>query len=146
MINYFVENFEISRKMFFDEQPKVFINEYYNQKRNQIDLNCEKLISKTKDDLEIQSLNELRMQLIDKIDSVKQIVSQRFDELESKYTPQMLAENTQHIKDEIFLDKYCLVLEVYKVIPFYEFKLGILLFTEFDDQYLDDLKFGHFFV
>ena len=70
--------------MDFFKHPKVFISEYFNGKRNQIDLECETLISETKDEEEIQSLNGLRMELVAKLESVKQTVFQRYETLESK--------------------------------------------------------------
>ena len=126
--------------MNFVEQPKLFINEYYNDKRNEIDLKCETLISETKDEEEIQSLNGLRMELVEKLESAKQTVFQRYDSLESKYSQDMLQKNTQRIKNEVFLDHYCLILYKFNTIPLFELKCGLLVFSEFDDYLLEDLK------
>ena len=119
----------------FADQPKLFINEYYNHKKNEIDLNCENEILKSQDESEIRSLNELRMSLIEKIELVKQTVLQRCISLESKYTKDTMKNNTKQIKDETFLDQYCMVLYVSEF-RLFEFKLGFLLFSEYEDQSL----------
>ena len=136
-MNNFNKNF---KKIIFYEQPEWFIDEYYNNCKNKIDLKCELLISMIKDETEIQNLNQLRNELIEKIDSVKQTVNQRFDKLKYIYTKQMFRDNTQQIKDEIFLDKYFILLDIYNIIPSFEFKLGVILFTEFEDQLLETFK------
>ena len=52
----------------------------------------------------------------------------------------MLREKTQKIKNEIFFDQYCLILNLYPVFPLFKLKCGLLLFSEFDDYLLEDLK------
>ena len=127
--------------MSFIEQPKLFIVRYYDDKKNEIDLQCERLISETKDKEEIQSLNELRVELVEKLESAKQTVFQRYDALESKCAEKMPWKNSaKQIQDEVFLDQYCLVLDSYKVFRLFDLKLGLLLFSEFDDHVLEDLK------
>ena len=97
------------------EEPKLFINEYYNDKINQIDLKCEKEILKRKDEAEIRYLNELRFKLIEKIKSAKQTVKQRYNTLKTKYTKDMLKNNTKNIMDEIFIDQYCVLFNYFGV-------------------------------
>ena len=127
--------------MNFAENPKLFIIEYYNDKKNQIDLNCELLISESKDGTMHKSLNELRMNLIEKIESAKQKVLQRCETtLGPKCPEEMLQKNTKQIKDEIFLDQYCIVLDIYEVFPLFDLKVGLLLFSEFEDHLLKNLK------
>ena len=133
--------------MNFFENPKLFIIDYYNDKRNQIDINCEQMIltieNKTKQVIqneERQSLNGLRQNLIDKIDSAKEEVLKRYDTLQSKYTEEMLKQNIKQIKDEIFADQYCMIIEVDKLYPLLDLKLGLLLFSEFEDEMLKYFK------
>ena len=127
--------------MNFIDNPKLFINDYYNDKKNIIDFNCESLISKSEDQTEIVKLNELRMTFIDRLELIKQTVLQRYDSLQSKYNTEMLREHTQQIKDEIFLDKYCYIISVNYQFPVFELQLGLLLISEFDNHLLDDLKY-----
>ena len=98
--------------MKFAENPKIFINEYFDDKRNTIDLNCEKLIL----DIEVrtknavpqemrQNLNKLRDDLIENIDSAKEKVLERYDTLFSNYNEETPTMNTDLIKDQIFLDQ-----------------------------------------
>ena len=117
--------------MDFAEQPKLFIIEYFNEKKNQIDWNCENAILNIKDDLEIKNLHEMRQKMIDKIESVRKEVLERYEAFESKFPTEISRENTKKIKDEIFLDQYCLVLNVYQLFPLFEYKIGLLLFSEF---------------
>ena len=126
--------------MNFAEEPKLYINEYYNEKKNQIDFSCEKEISESNDETEIQSLNELRMDMIEKIDSAKQTVLQRYETIESKYTKEMLRKDTKNIKDETFLDQYCFIFSSY-YIPLLQYRLGLLIFCEYDDIKLEYLQY-----
>ena len=126
--------------MDFVDHPKLFIIEYYDSKRNQIDLNCEKAIEKAKDQTEIKDLNELRTSLIEKVKSVKESVLHRYDALESKFIEETLKNDTKQIKDEIFLDQYCMVLDAYERFPLFELKLGFLLFSEYEDHLLIALR------
>ena len=110
--------------MNFAENPKVFINEYYYDKRNKIDLNCEKLIlyieeiTKNEVPQEMrQHLNKLRDDLIENIDSAKEKVLERYDTLFSNYNEETPTINTDLIKDQIFLDQYCTVFNVYNQRP-----------------------------
>ena len=118
----------------FFEQPELYIVEYYEDKRNQIDINCETLILETKDESEIQSLNELRQSMIEKLESVTKKVLERCKSLRSKLN----SDNFEQIKNEIFSDQYCIILRV--CMSLFDFKLGILLFTEFDDHLLNGFK------
>ena len=124
--------------MDFTDNPQLFIVEYFHNKKNQIDLKCEKAILESKYETEIKSLNALRMTLVEKIESVQQNVLQRYYALESKYTKDMLQNDNKQIKDEIFFDQYCLVLE-FRRSTLFEFKLGLLLFTEYEDHVLEPL-------
>ena len=126
--------------MNFGENPKIFIIDYYDEKRRQVDLNCENLISQIKDNTEIQDLNELRMSLIKKIESVERIVLERYNAMHPNYVEEMLEIKNKQLKDEIFLDQYCLVLDVYQVYPLFELQIGLLLFTEFDDYLIQNLR------
>ena len=126
--------------MDFAEDPKLFIYEYYKDKQNRIDLECEEMILGINNEMEIQSLHDIRMNLIDRIELAKQTVLERFDALESKYIHDMMRRNTKKIKDEIFLDQYCFKLEIYQDFPLFDLKFGLLLFSEFDDDSLKDLK------
>ena len=123
--------------MEFTEFPKLYIDEYYWNKINQVDVNCENAILNTKDKEEIKSLNEIRLNLIDKIKSVRQKVMERFDTLEPRYSKELLCSNTKNIKDEIFQDQYCIVLDIYQCMPLFEFKCGFLIFTQYDDDFLE---------
>ena len=124
----------------FVHRPKDFIIKYFDEKTIQIDLNWMNEIHKTESDAEHQRLNSLRQELYAKIDSAKKSILERFDALESKLIRCNLQDDIQQTKDEIFLDKYCLVLGVYKTIPIFELKLGVLLFSEFDDPLLEKLE------
>ena len=137
--------------MKFVEYPKLFINEYYENKINRIDLNYESLIlkieNKTKTefpDALKETLTELRMNLIGKIKSVKETILKRYDDLvtesPAEFSQHSLENNTKQIKDKIFLDQYCLVLNIAESYPLFEFKLGVLLFSEFEDNLFVNLK------
>ena len=126
--------------MNFAEDPILFIDDYYFKKTNKIDLDCENLILKCKNEKYIQSLNEVRVALAEKLDTAKQMVFQRYESSKSKYTEEMLRESIQQIKDELFLDQYCFRLDVNDVIPLFQLKFGILLFSQFDAHLLEDLQ------
>ena len=51
--------------MDFHENPRLFILEYYSEKKNQIDLKCEEAILESKDSKDIEVLCKLRMNLIE---------------------------------------------------------------------------------
>ena len=132
--------------MKFAENPKIFINEYFDDKRNTIDLNCEKIILQNEEETKNevpqemhQNLNKLRDDLIEKIAAVKAKVIERYDSLFSNYNEETPTMNTDLIKDQIFLDQYCTVFNVYKHYPLFDLKLGLLLFSEYDDHLI-----GHF--
>ena len=131
--------------MNFAENPILFIDEYYANKKNKIDLDCEHLILKCKNEKRIQKLNDVRMSLIEELDSAKQTVLERYDTLGSKYTEEMLRENAQQIKDEVFSDHYCFIIDLDDVYPLLELKFCLLLFTEFDDHLLEDLLWAFLF-
>ena len=126
--------------MDFAQSPKLFINEYYNDKKNQIDFNCENAILNSKEETDKEFLNIMRLNFIEKIESVKQMVFGRLDAAESKYTKDMFQKNAKEIKDEVFIDLYCQVLDAYHWFPINELKIGFILFTEFDDQILDGFR------
>ena len=133
--------------MIFADNPKRFINEYYYDKRNTIDLNCEILIldiqEKTNNDISKemrQNLNKLRGDLIGKIDLAEEKVLDRYDSLSSNYSAKKMKINTNFIKDQIFLDQYCTVFNVYNRHPLSDLKLGLLLFSEFHDDLIEHLK------
>ena len=46
--------------MNFSENPKLYIKEYYFEKRNQIDINCEQVIFKIEQETKKAIPNELR--------------------------------------------------------------------------------------
>ena len=80
------------------------------------------------------------MSLIKKIESVERIVLERYNAMHPNYAEEMLEIKNKQLKDEIFLDKYFILLDIYNIIPSFEFKLGVILFTEFEDQLLETFK------
>ena len=126
--------------MIFFENPKLYIHEYYNDKKNQVDLKCEYTILETNNVTEISSFNVFRKQMIENIELIKLKILQRYDALQSKYNDERIRNNTQAIKDEIFLDQYCIFLDIYQLIPLFELKIGLILFSEFDFNSVDSLK------
>ena len=135
-------NFKRNTKRMDFKNPRLYINEYYNEKKNIIDYNCEYAILNCKgDENEQKKLHDMRMNMINRIDSVKLSVLNRHNLLKSKYTDEMLFQNNiKEIRDEIFSDQYCIVLDIYGSIPFFEFKIGVLLFSQYDDDLLQDLR------
>ena len=134
-------------KMNFAENPKLFIMDYYYDKRNQIDLNCEKVLLEievgTKKEVSAYQrteLNDLRMDLINRIESAKETVLKRYDALESQYAEEMLHKDPKLIKDEIFSDQYCTILDVNVMYILFDLKLGVLLFSEYDDHLVENLR------
>ena len=110
-------------------------------------LKCEKLIldieEKTNNEIPQemrQNLNKLRDDLIEKIDSAKEKVLERYDTLSSNYSAKKPKMDTNFIKDQIFFDQYCTVFNVYNQYPLFDLKLGLLLFSEYDDHLIGHLK------
>ena len=126
--------------MNFAECPKLYIHEYYEDKINQVDLKCEKAILETKNVDETEILNKIRIDLVDKIRLAKQNVLERFDKISSQFTQEMCLSNIEKIKDEIFMDQYCLVFEAFERFPLFELKCGILVFSQFNDNLLNRFK------
>ena len=133
--------------MKFSESPKLFIHKYYEDKINQIDFKCEKEILEieqiSKQDIKqelLRDINELRQNLIDKIKLVKEEVLQRYEVLEPKCTKKLLQMNSKMIQDEIFLDKYCVVIKIHQFYPLFDLKFGTVLFSEFNDELLINFK------
>ena len=63
--------------MNFIESPKLFIDQYYREKINEIDIHCETAISVEKERGQKVALHLIREELIKKIRSVKQAVLDR---------------------------------------------------------------------
>ena len=128
----------------FIECPVVYINEYYEEKMRQIDISCEKAI--LLDDKEKDDLNTLRFELQDQIKIAKNKVFDRYHLLQSKFSQPQSKIN--ELKDEIFMDNYCIVFNAVKETSIFEFKCGILIFSQYDDEQLrvlGYLKFFYFF-
>ena len=113
-------------RMNFADCPIVFIDQYYREKIGQIDLNCEKAILLSKDEKENSDLNTLRMKLINHIENLSNYVLCRYYQIESKFNQEMSETMIKEEKDEIFMDKYCYVLDVYRKFGLFEFKFGVL--------------------
>ena len=81
------------------------------------------------------------MNSIDRIKSVKQEV---FDLIELKYGKSMREKDEQEIKDDIFMDNYCFLMDIYedrlKIPMITELKIGILIFSEYDQNLLENIK------
>ena len=76
----------------------------------------------------------IREELINKIKSVRQTVFERLELLESKYTPEEWEKDGNKIKDEVFVDQYCLVYDAFRRYPIFELKCGVLIFSQYDDH------------
>ena len=120
--------------MNFVDCPILYIDEYYRDKANEVDILCENAILEEKNVEGKKSLNKIRLVMIEKIKSVKQAVKERLVLLESQYTPEKWLEKGNKIKDEVFLDQYCFVFDVYERFPIFEFKCGILVLSQYDDD------------
>ena len=148
--------------MNFNENPKLFIIDYFENKINQIDLNCENAILKFKQEDQCsmssedsdqhlnltseefdhqQIFNQVRLDLIETIRSARQEVLERFDKLEFMDGIEL----SDQIKDHIFCDKYCYILERDEnfLIPsmFDAKEIGVLIFSEYNDDLLDNLRY-----
>ena len=128
--------------MNFTDNPRLYINDYYEDKINQIDLNCEHAILENGEDSEKENtdLNIIRMNSIEKLKSVKQNVLLRFDIFESNNNIKINEANSIKIRDDVFLDQYCFVLDIYQWFSMFEFKTGVLLFSQYEDSVLQDLR------
>ena len=80
----------------------------------------------------------IREELINKIKSVRQTVFERLELLESKYTPEEWEKDGNKIKDEVFVDQYCLVYDAFRRYPIFELKCGVLIFSQYDDYLIKD--------
>ena len=118
---------------FFD-CPKLYIDEYYREKINQVDLKCEQAILDETGQEEKICLNLIREKLINKIRSVKQAVMERLELLESKNTLEKCGKYVKGFKDDVFNDQYCLVFDAYELYPIFEFKCGVLIFSQYNDD------------
>ena len=132
-------------EMNFAESPVVYIVEYYRDKIFQIDLKCEKEIFLSEDDTDKSDLKILRMDIIKHIENARKEVLARYYLLESKFYQDMSQSKIDELRDDIFQDKYCLILDVFEYYGLFEFKFGVLIFTQYDDFKLSDLKFFKFF-
>ena len=128
--------------MNFSENPKLYIFQYFDDKINQIDFNCEKAILACEPGINHEILNNTRLNLINKIKSVREGVFERFDFTEITCGMEMWTKNEKEIKDNIFLDKYCYVLNIHeqKRPIMKKFRIGILIFSEIDDDLLKRLR------
>ena len=125
--------------MNFAECPVVYIDEYYREKIGKIDLECEKAILSSNDDKEKSDLNILRLDLINNIQNAKKEVLDRFYLQESKFNKGMSQTMIDKFQDEIFMDQYCNLLDVYKKLRLFQFKCGLLIFSQYEDIFLKDL-------
>ena len=123
--------------MDFLKCPVVYIDEYYREKKFEIDLKCEKAILLSNDDKEKADLNILRLELLDHIENAKKKVFDRYYLLDQEISKS----NSEKIKDEIFQDYYCIISDVLQCCPLFEFKFGVLIFSQYDDVKLKDLKY-----
>ena len=121
---------------------KLFINDYYENKINEIDLNCENAILETQQEDLHQILNQVRLNLVDHIKSAREEVLKRFNKLGLNDGIAL----TNEIKNEIFSDKYCYILDFEKrkyLIPKMvdSKEIGVLIFSEYNDELLDNLRY-----
>ena len=123
------------------ECPVVYIEEYYREKKCEIDLKCEKAILLSEDDKEKADLNILRLELLDHIENAKKKVFDRYYLLDQEISES----NSEKIKDEIFQDNYCILSDVYECCRLFEFKFGVLIFSQYDDFKLKDFKYFKFY-
>ena len=130
--------------MNFAESPVLYIIDYYQQKIDPIDLECEKAILSSKDDKEKSDLNVIRLDLINRLQNARKVVMDRYYLLESKFNQDMSQTMIEEIKDEIFMDQYCVVLDVYKKMRSFDFKFGLLIFSQYEDTLLKTLKYFSF--
>ena len=127
--------------MNFEDCPNHFISEYYREKINQIDLNCERAILQTNDEEEQRCLHNIRSDMVNKIKSAKEDVCKRCDQLEMEYSTEVFLSKINEIKDQIFLDQYCFLFEVKDLFPLFEFKCGAVIFSQYDDDLLKKYKY-----
>ena len=122
--------------MDFLKCPVVYIDEYYREKKCEIDLKCEKAILLSEDDKEKADLNILRIELLDHIENANKKVFDRYHLLDQKISES----NSERIKDEIFQDNYCIIFDIFECCRLFEFKFGVLIFSQYDDIKLKDFK------
>ena len=126
--------------MNFVECPVLYIDEYFGDKVNKVDILSEKAILEENDVEGKECLNKIRLDLIEKIKSVKQSVKDRLVLLESQYTPEKWLEDGNKIKDEVFLDQYCFVFDFYERFPIFEIQCGVVVFSQFDDELIEAIS------
>ena len=127
--------------MNFAECPVVYIDEYFKEKSGQIDLECEKAILLSNDNKEKSDLNVLRLDLIKQIENARKEVVDRYYKMESKFYQEISQTMIKEKKDEIFKDQYCHIYDVYRKIGVFQFKFGVLIFSQYEDTLLGDLKY-----
>ena len=128
------------------ETLRLFIDQYFEQKINHMNLNHEKAISESENDRNHEILNKTLADLTKQIQSTKQDVLNRFDTIKLKYGDGICKKNQKDIKDEIFVDKYCYVLDIFenrkfKIPVITELRIGILIFSQYEDDFLEHLKY-----
>ena len=131
--------------MEFSENPEIFISQYFDDKINQIDSNCEVALLSCESDYKREIFNKARLNLINQIKSAREEVLNRFNLTESSYGVEMQRYNEDEIQDKIFLDNYCYVWNInrHKLIQplLAEFKIGIVIFSEYKDDILEKIRF-----
>ena len=135
---YYEEKLETN----FFECPVPYIDNYYKEIIQHIDLKFQTSILNSKNEKEIKHLNSLRLDLIDHVKNAKIKVLDRFYEIESKFNQDMSKIMViKDIKDEIFMDQYCILLDGYEKFGMFDLKCGLLIFSQYEDTLLEDLKY-----
>ena len=126
--------------------PILIVNDYYNSKINEIDLNCENIIITHQKELnqnnenkrEIKDLNELRNEIIAKIKSVEKEVFDNYTKNEEELLQLFKMEADQEaFKKKLFGDKFCYILREENIPNLFEYKLGLFLFSELSDYEME---------
>ena len=132
--------------MTFNHAPRLLIADYFQDKISQIDLICERALLESEQKDKHKTLNQVRINLIDRINSAQSEVFERFDQIESKHGVELL--DFDEFKNEIFRDKYCYLLDIFEKKKFLipsmieSQKLGVLIFSEYQDELLDNLRYS----
>ena len=89
-------------------------------------------------------MNELRDELIEALESAKKKVLNRFELYQEKFLEIKSDEEMKKFQDEIFDSQYCSIFQIERFETVFDFKLGILFFTQFDDEILKNVVWYFF--
>ena len=120
----------------------LFIKEYYDSKVESIDLKCETIILQLSQNEnqteyekeEIERLNQIREELIDKIKSVELSVLNNYDANRDELDASFEKGVNQTFLKKVFGDKFCFLYEQPKQIVFYQNNLDLVIFSEYTDD------------